>query len=394
MRSSWLLLGIGMATMAVARPPDGGGPAPMPAWDDITPAQRARIDAELAQNVDRLRREGQLKDLPLPPAVPLQSGLLWPLKPVASYRSPGYHGVSNFVDLNSASGALLDWNCGTRTYDLPGPPVYNHGGIDIFLWPYSWRMMDQSSIDVVAAAAGTIIGKSDGFNDRSCPNNYSADWNAVYIQHPDGSVAWYGHMKLGSPTSKSVGSTVAAGEYLGKVGSSGFSSGPHLHFENHTAVSNYQIQEPYAGACRAGVTQWAQQPAYYDSAINELATHSGPPVYPSPNCPNPVAETPNYDNAFLAGQMVYFVANYRDQRAGQVTNFVILRPDGSTFASWNFDMANATADPYYAASYWYWWYTLPGGAPAGVWKWRATYQSKTVEKRFNVGDVIFADGVE
>ena len=48
--------------------------------------------------------------------------------------------------------------------------------------------------------------------------------------HADGSVAWYGHMKAGSLTNKAVGQTVSSGEYLGIVGSSGNSTGPHLHF--------------------------------------------------------------------------------------------------------------------------------------------------------------------
>jgi murein DD-endopeptidase MepM/ murein hydrolase activator NlpD len=378
-------------TTATAAPPDGGGPWRHAPGDELSAEHRTRIDAELARNVETLTREGKLA----PPMLlaPQQANLQWPLRAVPAYRGAGYHGISNFVDLNTGfPNQLLDWNCGARTYDLASG--YNHAGIDLFLWPFAWRMMDQQSVDIIAAAAGTIIGKQDGFNDRSCPNNYSADWNAVYVQHGDGSVAWYGHMKTGSLTSKAIGQSVNAGEFLGKVGSSGFSSGPHLHFENHSSVSNYQILEPYAGACRTGATLWAQQPAYYDSAINELATHSAAPNFPSPNCPNPVAETPNFDDTLVAGQQVIFAAYYRDQRTGQVTNFSIVRPNGTTFQSWNFDMAQSTSDPYYAASYWYWTYNLPGDAPAGVWKFRATFQSKTVEHRFWVGDVVFADGFE
>ncbi|MDC8013879.1 peptidoglycan DD-metalloendopeptidase family protein [Tahibacter soli] len=390
MRIATTLLILATTTAATAAPPDGGGPWRHAPGDDLTAEHRARIDAELARNVEALTREGKLAPAML---APRQANLQWPLRAVPAYRGFGYHGISNFVDLNTGfPNQVLDFNCGGRSYDLSDG--YNHAGIDFFLWPFSWRMMDQQMVDIVAAAPGTIIGKQDGFNDRSCPNNYSADWNAVYVRHGDGSVAWYGHMKTGSLTSKAIGATVTAGEFLGKVGSSGFSTGPHLHFENHTAVSNYQIVEPYAGACRAGATLWAQQPAYYDSAINELATHSAAPNFPSPNCPNPVAETPNFADAVQPGQQVIFAAYYRDQRAGQVTNFAIVRPDGTTFQSWNFDMAQATSDPYYDSSYWYWTYTLPAGAPAGVWRFRATFQSRTYEHRFTVGDVVFADGFE
>ncbi|MEO5559707.1 MAG: peptidoglycan DD-metalloendopeptidase family protein [Dokdonella sp.] len=389
MRSYILVLSL-LPLFASAAPPAGGGGLHTPPGDEMSSEQRARIDAQLAQNVAELQRAGTLTSIP-PLLAPQQAGLQWPLRTVASYSDPDYHGISNFVDLNAAfPNQLLDWNCGARTYDQAGG--YNHAGIDIFLWPYPWLMMDQQSIEIVAAAPGTIIGKVDGNDDRSCPNNYSADWNAVYVQHADGTVAWYGHMKKTSQTSRPIGASVATGEFLGKVGSAGFSSGPHLHFENHSAVSNYTILEPFHGACNAPASLWAQQRPYYDSALNKLATHSAPPDYHGTNCPNPVDETPNLSDRFLPNQTIYFVAYYRDQLAAQVANFSVLRPDGTTFASWTFKMSDATTDPYYSAAYWYWNYTLPANAPSGVWHLRATYESVSYNHDFMVGDVIFANG--
>ncbi|MBZ0223415.1 MAG: peptidoglycan DD-metalloendopeptidase family protein [Dokdonella sp.] len=381
-----------LGSLASAQLPAGGGAAPLLPHDEITVEQRARIDAMLARNVIELEREERLA--PAMPNFVMQGGLQWPLRAAAVIAGdPGFHGISNFVDLNSAyPNQLLDWNCGTRTYDLDDG--YNHAGIDLFLWPFSWLLMDQQAVDIIAAAPGTIIGKTDGNDDRSCPDHYSADWNAVYVRHGDGSVAWYGHMKKTSLTGKPIGASVAAGEFLGKVGSAGFSSGPHLHFENHTAVSNYTILEPYHGSCNAPASLWAQQRPYYDSAINKLATHSAAPVFPDPNCPNPVAETPNYSDHFNPGNTVYFAAYYRDQRGPQVTSFSILRPNGSAFASWNFKMSDSTSDPFYSASYWYWYWNLPGNAPSGLWRFKATYEGVTRTHNFFVGDVIFADNFE
>jgi hypothetical protein len=364
---------------------DGGGPLPaMQLHDEISADQRARIDRMLMENAEALRGSGLLAE---PTDMPAQTGLQWPLHPVASYTDPGYHGVGNFVDLNNASGQLLDWNCGQRTYD-------GHAGDDLFLTPFPWIMMDNGDIDIVAAAAGTIIGRQDGFDDRSCLNNYSADWNAVYVRHADGSVAWYGHMKKGSLTAKAVGSGVVTGEFLGKVGSSGFSTGPHLHFENHTTVSNYQVVDAYGAGvqgqltCPLAGTLWASQPPYYDSAITKLATHSAAPSF-NAGCPNPGEETPNFKNAFQPGDKLTIAAYYRDQMAGQSSQVSILRPDGSAFASFSFSKAM-----YYTASYWIWNYTLPAAAPSGVWRFRVTFQGVTNEHRFTVGDVMFADGFE
>ena len=100
----------------------------------------------------------------------------------------------------------------------------------MYTWPFSWYKMDHDQVKVVAAADGVIIYKSDGNFDKNCGFN-NDNWNAVYVEHADGSVAWYGHLKNGSLSTKAVGESVSSGEYLGIVGSSGSSTGPHLHFE-------------------------------------------------------------------------------------------------------------------------------------------------------------------
>jgi murein DD-endopeptidase MepM/ murein hydrolase activator NlpD len=389
MRMHVLWLGL-LSTSVWAISPVGGGRY-SPPHDEMTAEQRARIDAQLERNVEQLQADGKL--VSIPPLLAQQAGLQWPLRHAAGFNDPGFHGISNFVDLDPTfPNHLLDWNCGARTYDQAGG--YNHAGIDIFTWPFAWTLMDQQAVDIIAAAPGTIIGKIDGNDDRSCPNHYSADWNAVYVQHVDGTVAWYGHMKKFSQTSKPLGAAVSVGEFLGKVGSAGFSSGPHLHFENHSAVSNYTILEPFHGACNAPASLWAQQRPYYDSAINKLATHTAPPEFHDPNCPNPIDETTHISDRFLAGATIYFIAYYRDQLSAQLTTFTVLRPNGSVYDTWTFRMSDATPDPYYGAAYWYWLSTLPGNAPTGTWHLRATYESVTYDHPFFVGDVIFANGFD
>ncbi|MFA5859250.1 MAG: peptidoglycan DD-metalloendopeptidase family protein [Elusimicrobiota bacterium] len=54
--------------------------------------------------------------------------------------------------------------------------------------------------------------------------------NCVIIKHPDSFVSYYGHMQN---CSVKTGQWVNKKQVIGKVGSSGWSTGPHLHFELH-----------------------------------------------------------------------------------------------------------------------------------------------------------------
>lgn len=55
---------------------------------------------------------------------------------------------------------------------------------------------------------------------------------AIVLTHSDGSRTLYGHC---SSIKVKEGQEVSAGEIIGEVGSTGFSTGPHLHFEIHVA---------------------------------------------------------------------------------------------------------------------------------------------------------------
>lgn len=74
---------------------------------------------------------------------------------------------------------------------------------------------------ILAAAAGKVITAgfgNDGFGYK------------VEIKHPDGTVTLYAH---NSKILTKVGATVRQGEPIAEMGSSGFSTGPHLHFQIH-----------------------------------------------------------------------------------------------------------------------------------------------------------------
>jgi murein DD-endopeptidase MepM/ murein hydrolase activator NlpD len=338
------------------RAPAGGGPIESRPGDSLGPAERVRISIRLALARAALgpRPRAAAGD-PTPPAFG------WPLRADDDSADPGYHGTSYFVDLDAGfPDALLDWNCGARTYDLASG--YNHAGTDFFLWPFGWTRMFDESVAVVAAAPGTILDVEDGNFDGSCSFNDEA-WNAVYLLHDDESVTWYGHLRTHSTTHKQVGERVERGERLGLVGSSGSSTSPHLHFEVHDAKG--AVVDPFAGACRAGESLWAEQPPYYDSALDRLSTHDGVPELEACN----QREQAHQRDAFLAGETIYFATFYRDQLAGQLATHSVRRPDGEIFSRW----VHASSEPHQASSYWYWYLQLPDDAPRGTWRYEVSF---------------------
>lgn len=348
----------------------GGGEYYFPD-DHISDARRQEIESQLRTSIGKLQSEGALPTAYTPEAVTFG----WPVQAAPHLNDFGYHGISNFVDHNpSFPFQRLDYSCGQRTYDTYSG--YNHPGTDIFSWPFPWRRMDNDEIMIVAAAPGIIVLREDGNFDRNCSFN-NLPWNAIYIQHSDGSIAWYAHMKNGSLTSKQIGQWVEAGEYLGVMGSSGSSTGPHLHFEVHAL--NGMTLDPYAGVCNATTpdSMWYMQPAYYDTAVNKITTGYAAPLITQ--CAT--AEQSYEANSFLPGDVVYFTTYYRDQLASQPSQYTIYQPDGAVYQSWQHHIP----DPHYAASWWWWSFALPGNAPHGYWQFSVSVNNQTYSHTFLVG---------
>lgn len=339
--------------------------------DEITAVQRQQIEEAIAQNQSQLQAENRLPQTNMTTAVAFS----WPIQAAPTLNDFGYHGTANFVDQNgSFPYALLDYACGQRTYDTNSG--YNHPGTDIFTWPFPWNRMDNNEVAVVAAAAGVIVFKDDGNYDRNCSFT-GLPWNAVYVQHADGSVAWYGHLKNGSVTTKPVGSAVARGEYLGIVGSSGSSTAPHLHFEVHGAFN--QIIDPYAGSCNQTISGslWVEQPPYYDSAVNLITTGYGAPLVTSCS----TAEQSRAATEFNPGDTIHFTTYYRDQLGSLPSTYTIYQPDGSIYQQWQHHIQ----DSHYAASWWYWSFDLEPDVPQGYWEYEVEFNGQIYTHTFLVG---------
>lgn len=135
---------------------------------------------------------------PAPSPQPNASGYTWPV--------PGFYYLSS------------EWNEDRNSY--------NHGAIDI------------AGSGIMGA---TVVAADDGYvfaSNNSCPHNWGKGdgncgcgggyGNYVMIDHGNGKTTIYGHL---TNAVVSTGQTVSKGQVIGYVGSTGWSSGPHLHFE-------------------------------------------------------------------------------------------------------------------------------------------------------------------
>jgi murein DD-endopeptidase MepM/ murein hydrolase activator NlpD len=134
----------------------------------------------------------------------------------------------------AAAEAAVQENAPAPTVSVPVPT-------GDFVWPangpktsdYGWRVHPifgtsrfHAGIDIGAGYGAAIVAADSGVV-------VSAGWmggygNATVIDHGGGLATLYGHQ---SSLSVSAGQSVSRGQVIGAVGSTGYSTGPHLHFE-------------------------------------------------------------------------------------------------------------------------------------------------------------------
>jgi murein DD-endopeptidase MepM/ murein hydrolase activator NlpD len=84
---------------------------------------------------------------------------------------------------------------------------------------------------VCAARDGVVVAaKCDSSEGGADKDRYIDAGNFIIIRHPDGSYGKYWHLQCGGCIAK-IGQSVSKGQAIGLSGNTGFTSGPHLHFE-------------------------------------------------------------------------------------------------------------------------------------------------------------------
>jgi murein DD-endopeptidase MepM/ murein hydrolase activator NlpD len=108
---------------------------------------------------------------------------------------------------------------------LPRRALLMHHGVDFAA---------ETGTPIHAAAAGTVTGAR--------PNGGYGNW--IEINHDDGLKTVYGHLSAFAPD-LAEGAWVERGQLIGFVGSTGRSTGPHLHFElHHNGVPTNPVVHP------------------------------------------------------------------------------------------------------------------------------------------------------
>jgi murein DD-endopeptidase MepM/ murein hydrolase activator NlpD len=159
--------------------------------------------------------------------------------------------IRGLLSLKPSTSGGVSWP------DTPdySPSEPNPGLNTRWLWPargvftsgYGWRWGRMHKGIDIANSVGTPIVAVQGGSVTFAGWNDGGYGYLVEITHPDGSVSRYAHQ---SRILVQVGEEVVQGQQIGQMGSTGRSTGPHLHFEIHApglgAINPMQVLRPSA----------------------------------------------------------------------------------------------------------------------------------------------------
>lgn len=146
-----------------------------------------------------------------------------------AYRSSSSWMVGSYTAKhNPQEGYHIPWVKGA-SYTVTQAP---EGPLTTHFEPSSRNALDFAmpvGTSIHAARSGVVVGSEASYSDGAIDRALLDKANYVDVLHDDGTVASYVHLKENS-LAVTIGQRVSAGEKLALSGSTGYSSGPHLHF--------------------------------------------------------------------------------------------------------------------------------------------------------------------
>jgi murein DD-endopeptidase MepM/ murein hydrolase activator NlpD len=144
----------------------------------------------------------------------------------------------------------------TTSHYTPG-----NGGVGLYAIDFGMPI----GTPLVAARAGTVVAVRDHFRDG---NDTDLEENFVMVQHEDGTVARYIHLRQGGALVR-LGDAVRQGQRIALSGNSGQTGGPHLHFDVHQCGPNLP---PRYNALPCGMTVPV---TFRNAGVNECGVVAG-----------------------------------------------------------------------------------------------------------------------
>jgi Peptidase family M23 len=188
---------------------------PAPAEDSIeisVPAPRTR--QVVVQPVAHLPQISAIKAVPTVPAIPsVRPAAMTNSQTPIVFVNPGATSVQLIYPLSSPAPTTSSF--GWRTHPITGSRRF-HSGVDI-----------GAPMGAPVVAAGTGIVVSSGW--------LGGYGKAIVIQHNGVQQTLYGHL---SEVFVQPGQSIEQGTVIGRVGSTGNSTGPHLHYEARVATTD------------------------------------------------------------------------------------------------------------------------------------------------------------
>lgn len=145
---------------------------------------------------------------------------------------------------------------GNTAFSTQNPQIYSghgHSGIDLAASP---------GTPIKAARGGVVMGT--GNTDATCPGASFGKW--IFIKHNNGLSTLYAHL---ASFSVSQGQTVTTGQQVGYSDTTGYATGPHLHFGVYASAGSEIASFP-SSSCKGKI---------YTMPVGDLSAYLNPLSY-------------------------------------------------------------------------------------------------------------------